>query len=206
MNVARILYPVKVLGPGSRIGIWLAGCPRRCVGCSNPELWEKQPQYEIPVERLVQMIVPLWTSGEASGFTITGGDPLWQADELSTFLKRIACWTDDILVYTGYTKAELDASNNPAIRSCLSSIGVLIDEPYVESKNDGARMRGSSNQNIFVLKPSLANKYEEYLSTGKNEIQNFMTRDGMVSVGIHRPGFQQQIVREAEKKGVVLHE
>ena len=206
MNLARILYPVKVLGPGNRIGIWLAGCPRRCVGCSNPELWEKQPRYEVPVERLVQMIAPLWTNRDASGFTITGGDPLWQADELSTFLKRISGWTDDILVYTGYTKAELDASKSPAIRSCLDNIGILIDEPYVESKNNGTRMRGSSNQNIFILKPALAKRYEDYLATGRNEIQNFMTRDGMVSVGIHRPDFQQQIVLEAEKKGVILHE
>ena len=206
MNVARILYPVKVLGPGTRIGIWLTGCPRRCHGCSNPELWEMQPQYEISVDRLVQMIAPIWTVGEASGFTITGGDPLWQTEELSVFLKRIVGWTEDILVYTGYRKADLDASKNPAIRSCLDNIGVLIDEPYVESKNDGARMRGSSNQNIFILKPALAKRYEEYLENGKNEIQNFMTQDGMVSVGIHRPGFQQEIVREARKKGVILHE
>lgn len=42
MYIARILYPVEVLGPGKRIGIWFCGCPRRCEGCSNPELWEFQ--------------------------------------------------------------------------------------------------------------------------------------------------------------------
>ena len=47
MNVARILYPVKVLGPGKRIGIWLCGCDRECFGCSNPELWEPKPEYEL---------------------------------------------------------------------------------------------------------------------------------------------------------------
>lgn len=36
MYIARILYPVEVLGPGKRIGIWFCGCPRRCEGCSQP--------------------------------------------------------------------------------------------------------------------------------------------------------------------------
>ena len=42
--VARILYPVKVLGPGNRVGIWLAGCDHKCLGCSNPELWEQKDE------------------------------------------------------------------------------------------------------------------------------------------------------------------
>lgn len=36
MYVARILYPVEVLGPGKRVGIWFSGCPSKCKGCSNP--------------------------------------------------------------------------------------------------------------------------------------------------------------------------
>ena len=47
MNVARILFPVQVLGPGNRIGIWLCGCNRACKGCSNPELWIQRDEFEI---------------------------------------------------------------------------------------------------------------------------------------------------------------
>lgn len=36
MYVAGILYPVEVLGPGKRIGIWFSGCLSKCKGCSNP--------------------------------------------------------------------------------------------------------------------------------------------------------------------------
>ena len=38
MRIGRILYPIKALGPGTRIGIWVQGCPRECPGCANPEL------------------------------------------------------------------------------------------------------------------------------------------------------------------------
>lgn len=56
MNVARVLYPVEVLGPGKRAAVWLCGCPHRCTGCSNPELWEMRPEYDIQPETLAEMI------------------------------------------------------------------------------------------------------------------------------------------------------
>lgn len=46
MYVARILYPVEVLGPGKRVGICFYGCPRKCKGCSNPRLWNFQERYK----------------------------------------------------------------------------------------------------------------------------------------------------------------
>lgn len=84
MNVARILYPVKVLGPGNRVGIWLCGCSRACKGCSNPELWEQRPEYEVsPIEvcKLIQKIV---SSHTIDGFTISGGEPMDQASAILT--------------------------------------------------------------------------------------------------------------------------
>ena len=107
MNIARILYPVKVLGPGNRIGIWTAGCPRRCHGCSNPELWESRPQYEVAVPKLMTMLMPLLNRRETDGVIITGGDPFFNPRELYSLLLSLGQHTDDILVYTGYTIEEL---------------------------------------------------------------------------------------------------
>ena len=56
MNIARILYPVEVLGPGKRIGIWVCGCNRRCKGCSNPELWDQKPEYEVTHDEVMDLI------------------------------------------------------------------------------------------------------------------------------------------------------
>lgn len=36
MYVARILYPVEVLSPGKRVGIWLSGGPSKCKGVQQP--------------------------------------------------------------------------------------------------------------------------------------------------------------------------
>ena len=56
MNLARIMYPVRTLGPGERIGLWLCGCSHGCKGCSNPELWQPRKEYDISVENLLKLV------------------------------------------------------------------------------------------------------------------------------------------------------
>lgn len=203
MNVASILYPVKVLGPGNRIGIWTAGCPRRCHNCSNPELWRTRPQYEVTVPRLMSILMPLLGREETDGVVITGGDPFFEPQELCSFLLSLGQHIDDILVYTGYTIEEL-RQGNEYMQSCLDHIGVLIDGPYQDQLNDGCRMRGSSNQHIHYLRPELRSRYEAYMADGPNRIQNFSVKDGIISVGIHSRGFNKELVSEARKRGVIL--
>ena len=204
MNVARILYPVEVLGPGKRIGIWLAGCPHHCQGCSNPELWEQRVEYELPVNSLIELLERCFWDKQVDGFVITGGDPMAQSEELADLLAQLEPWSEDILVYTGFTYEELLARQDPAIMTCLSHIGVLIDGRYEQSLNDGARLRGSSNQRIFYFRERLKPIYEAYVAAGANLIQNFTTTDGVVSVGIHHADFHSEIARSAREKGVII--
>lgn len=183
MYIARILYPVKVLGPGNRIGIWFCGCPRRCDGCSNPELWEFQDRYKISLATVMSLIEKIAQAHRVDGFTITGGDPFFQPDALSNLLEQIKKISDDILVYTGYMKDELPAP-------LLKNIAVLIDAPYIKARNNNCRLRGSDNQTIYILNENYRVVYEDYLSTTENQIQNFTAKDGIISVGIHRPDFK----------------
>lgn len=204
MNVARILYPVEVLGPGKRIGIWLAGCPHHCEECSNPELWKQRPEYELPVSSVVELLERNFRDKPVDGFVITGGDPMAQAGELADLLVQLEPWSEDILVYTGFTYEELLSQHDPAIMTCLAHVGVLIDGRYEQDLNDGARLRGSSNQRIFYFKEQLKPAYEAYMAAGPNQIQNFTTTDGVVSVGIHRANFQSEIAQSAKEKGVIV--
>jgi len=180
MYIARILYPVEVLGPGKRVGIWFCGCVHRCAGCCNPELWDFQERYRTNPETVASLIRQLSETHPIDGFTVTGGDPLCQPEALQNLLRLLTPLSDDILVYTGYKREDLPPKY-------LENISVLIDGPYLESRNDGSLLRGSSNQRIHILDPAKADKYHAYLATETNKIQNFTTADGIVSVGIHRP-------------------
>ena len=182
MYIARILYPVEVLGPGKRIGIWFCGCPRRCVGCSNPELWEFDKKYLTSLDTVKKLISTITDSYPVDGFTITGGDLLYQYDDLIKLIYFLRTINEDILVYTGYTIDELEDKN-------LEGLAVLIDGQYIESRNNNSLLRGSDNQKIYVLNEKYVTLYEDYLSTASNQIQNFTAHDSCISVGIHKNGF-----------------
>ena len=189
MNVARILYPVQVLGPGNRIGIWLCGCNRACKGCSNPELWIQRDEFEIDVANVASLIRKVAESHIVDGFTISGGEPFQQADELLLLLSYLTPISTDILIYTGYRLEELRELNSESVNGILDSAAVVVDGAYIEDLNDNSVLRGSSNQQIHILNPDHEDLYRKYLANTQNQIQNFNTVDGVVSVGIHRKTF-----------------
>lgn len=187
MYIARILYPVKVLGPGNRIGIWVAGCHHRCKGCSNPELWKVDEKYFVTIEQVEKLICTVAVEHEIDGFTITGGDPMEQADELTNLLTRVANISQDVILYTGYQRKELTSE---AQIKLLQRVSMLIDGEYKEELNNGVFLRGSSNQIIHILSEQYRDKYEKYIRGNHNEIQNFMINNEVISVGIHNKEFR----------------
>jgi len=230
VKVAHILYPVEVLGPGKRVGIWLCGCPHRCPGCSNPELWQSLPQQEVSVDTVYSLVAQVHALHAVEGFTITGGEPFIQAAELVELLERLAGINEDIMVYTGYTLEELTCADetdgtlspefsrsaqigtdfsigedfNSLRQTLFKRIAVLIDGRYLEERNVGVALRGSDNQRIHVLQPQFEERYANYLATYANSIQNFRTQDGFISVGIHRPGYQAEIGERLLGRGITI--
>ena len=198
MYIARILYPVEVLGPGKRIGIWFDGCGHRCPGCSNPELWEPQERYAVTLPSVMNLIHLITDRHPVDGFTLTGGDPFYQPEALRELLKELTPISHDILVYTGYLAEEL----KERYPDLLEQIAVLIDGQYVESRNRGQPLIGSDNQRILFLKEQYREAYSATLSGGQGKIQNFTTRDGVISVGIHRRDYKQRLREGTLKKGL----
>lgn len=199
MNIARLLYPVKVLGPGNRLGIWFSGCTHGCPGCSNPELWRQRPEYETGAGTVMKMIKAVASRGTIDGFTITGGEPFQQKDALRELLPLISEISDDILVYTGYEYEELNTEENTDI---LKHVTVLIDGKYIRERNNDCFMRGSDNQRIHILGKKHEERYLNHIRQNGNRIQNFRTRDGFVSVGIHGADYERNLRKLLIEKGL----
>ena len=204
MKVARIIFPIKVLGPGDRVGIWLAGCPHRCKGCSNPELWDSSTMQDISPMDIIEVVKTV-TNDSTFGVTITGGEPFAQCEELCQLTKMVFELTSDILVYTGYTLEQLNESGNSLVFEILNRIAVIIDGKYIEEKNSVQPLIGSANQQIHYLKPSFKSVYQEYIFNmhGKSLIQNFASNNSVISVGIHSPDFNAEFDNRMKKQGLV---
>lgn len=202
MFAARILYPVEVLGPGKRIGLWLSGCARKCPGCSNPELWEQKQDQQISPQRLSGLFHRLALDHPVDGITITGGEPMDQAEELAELLPLLRDLSDDILLYSGYTLEEIRKKQGGAEQRVLENLAVLVDGDYQERLNDASPLRGSSNQRVHIFRESVRSRYKEYLK-GESRIQNFSLGNSIVSAGIHRPDYQTALKKAAGQKGLI---
>ena len=189
MLIDRLLYPVRTLGPGERLVIWTVGCPRRCPDCANPELWEFDRSRNVDLDELAVLLRQYLAGKRLDGVTVTGGEPLAQAEELLRLLELLRTFTDDVLVYTGYTLEQLQELLPEATVSRLRSlVSVLIDGPYIRKLNDNrVSLRGSTNQRLIFFDPSCQERYDACCAEGR-KVENIFYDNRMISVGIHNRG------------------
>ncbi len=68
-------------GPGVRFVVFLQGCPLRCGCCHNPDTWDIHSGTEYTAEELVTRALRFREYfGREGGVTVSGGEPLLQAD------------------------------------------------------------------------------------------------------------------------------
>ena len=183
MQIDRLLYPVHSLGPGDRLAIWIRGCKKRCFNCANPELQLFNPNSEVSMTVIKEMISKI--DKKIDGITITGGEPFCQAKDLFEIITFMLEITDDILIFTGYSKKEIYDLNNDYAIKCIEKATVVIYGEYVDELNDNhTPLIASSNQVIEFHNPKINNKYINYMNNGRI-IENFYYNYNLISVGIH---------------------
>jgi len=74
-------------GPGIRFVVFLQGCPMRCLFCHNPDTWnpDGSTQYQMIPAELMEEVKRYKNFIKSGGVTVTGGEPLMQADFLLEF-------------------------------------------------------------------------------------------------------------------------
>ncbi|MDR3298919.1 MAG: radical SAM protein [Candidatus Accumulibacter sp.] len=157
-------FPVTVLGPGRRIGIWFQGCAIRCPGCVSQDTWTPRPDREISIAKLVSWCRE--TSRNAlDGITLSGGEPFDQPKALSALLDALRQWnisdglSMDILCYSGYSFNTLQQRH----ARLLKKLDALIPEPFVHTLPLTHLWRGSKNQPLLTLSPLGEERYAPYL-------------------------------------------
>ena len=89
-NIHSIQSLGAVDGPGVRCVVFMQGCPLRCAYCHNPDTWSPEGGTPTTVDELARRVLrfrPYWKNG--GGVTVSGGEPLLQADFVAEFFERL---------------------------------------------------------------------------------------------------------------------
>lgn len=140
-------------GPGLRFTLFTQGCPHNCKGCHNPQTHDINGGYDISIEEIVKKIDenPL-----LSGVTLSGGEPIIQAEKLIDLAKEVKKRKLNLALYSGFTFEQLIEKNSSAINILLSYVDVLVDGKFdLNKKSLDLKFKGSSNQRIIDVQKSL---------------------------------------------------
>ncbi len=163
MNYGNIKFYDVANGPGVRVSLFVSGCRNHCKNCFNPETWDfnyGKPFTAETEESIIKGLKP----EHIKGFTLLGGDPFEpeNAAVLAPFLEKIKKEypNKSFWCYTGYDyeKDLLTGKKGDVetVMRMLNCIDVLVDGRFVEELKDlNLLFRGSSNQRIILVKPSL---------------------------------------------------
>ncbi len=153
MNYAKI-KPVDVAnGEGVRVSLFVSGCSHRCKGCFNAELWDYHAGQQFKF-KVIDEILNLCSKSYIRGLSLLGGEPLDPHNLPCTtaiaqlFKSRFPNKT--IWCYTGYKWEQVKDLH------IMKYVDVLVDGKFVQELADPRlKFRGSSNQRIIMVKPSI---------------------------------------------------
>lgn len=148
-RIVDIIEGTSVDGPGLRTSIYFAGCDHHCPGCHNPQTWAHDAGRDVALSELLKFVA------EADlNVTLTGGDPVYQAEKLYPLINGIRKLGKTIWLYTGFEFEELCQLS--AAKNWLPMLEAVVDGPFVEQLRDVTLpFRGSSNQRIILIEQSL---------------------------------------------------
>lgn len=154
-NIAGINFESIVDGDGVRVVIFFSGCNHHCRGCHNPESHDFNIGKPFTLEIQEQIAEYIRETPFISGVTLSGGDPMYSAEDILPFLRELKKLSpaSTIWVYSGFTYEEIVAE--PSMRGLLDMCDVLVDGPFIlEQRDVTLSYRGSRNQRIVDIQKS----------------------------------------------------
>jgi anaerobic ribonucleoside-triphosphate reductase activating protein len=164
LELNKAHWPVTVLGPGRRIGLWVQGCSIHCRGCISQDTWPRDPTKAIAIPDLVDWCKRV-SGGNLDGVTISGGEPFEQPRGLFALLARLDAWRQeesldfDVLCYSGMPLVKLKRRH----ADILARLDAIIPEPFVAAAPLEKLWRGSANQPLVPLSERGRRRYADYV-------------------------------------------
>ena len=161
--ISGINYESVADGPGVRVAIFLSGCTHNCPGCHNKQTHDPSFGQQIDDQLIDEIAAQINSRPYLTGITLTGGDPLYNADHTYSFLEALMArllkkYTLSVWLYTGYTWEQIlsKLNNNLSLQLLMDACEVVVDGPFMMQYADKAlAFCGSSNQRLIDVEYSL---------------------------------------------------
>lgn len=181
LNVASRLPFTEAEGPGRRAALWLQGCNKRCRGCCNPSYLPIVERELVSACSVLEWLESTHHEYDLEGVTFLGGEPMLQAQGLSVVAQGAHSLGLSVMIFSGYTKNELDLLRLPGTQQLLRYTDVLVDGPYDANLPDHMRSWvGSSNQKFNYLTERYDSRIEQ--ENTEREVEIHIKVDGSVFV------------------------
>lgn len=144
------------LGPGVRVGVWLSGCPFRCMGCTTPNLQKKSEGTKISIEELASKLVDINLP-----ITFSGGEPFAQAQALATLIDEVKAQKPNlnVLAYSGFTFEEI--KRNRYKTALLERVDAVIDGRFEQLLHRNFLWLGGSANQSLVANTLIAEAWQD---------------------------------------------
>jgi anaerobic ribonucleoside-triphosphate reductase activating protein len=183
LDVAQIVPVTAAEGPGQRFALWFQGCPLRCPSCCNPEMLPFSGGKSSRLSDILEQVDQAAREHKVEGITLLGGEPFAHAASAEALAAGVQARGLSVMIFSGYTLAELRGQSDPAVAGLLGQTDILVDGPYLREQPETARRWiGSANQQIHFLTPRyqaddprwrLANTLEIRLEDGALSVNGF---------------------------------
>ena len=134
-------------GPGIRYVVFLQGCNLRCGCCHNPDTWEMSGGIQYTPREIVDKVVRYKEYfGEAGGITLSGGEPLLQAD---------------------FAYEVFRLCHNEGINTCLDTSGSILNDKV-------KKLLEHTDRVLLDIKYTNDTQYHEYVGCGMDKPLEFL--------------------------------
>ena len=149
IRLAGVVPESIVDGPGYRLAVFVQGCPHGCPGCHNPGTHDPAGG---DLSDTAKIIAQMGQNPLVRGVTLTGGEPMMQAEALCEVARAARERGLNVWCYTGFTLEALFRERDEARMRLLDLGDVLVDGPYIARERSLELLYcGSRNQRLIDM-------------------------------------------------------
>lgn len=132
-------------GPGLRYVVFLQGCPLHCLYCHNPDSWGQGEGTRRTAQEVFEDILRYRNFLKSGGVTLSGGEPLLQADFCAELLE---------LCRAAGIHTAIDTAGSIPLSECEKAVrlsNLLLLDIKAADAQLAQRITGMDNSNAFAL-------------------------------------------------------